>query len=83
MFYKNTYGGYIYSVGVGEGLTQIPEEEYNAILNIINNRPVTPEGYAIRLKTDLTWETYELPEAETEATETDCEAPVEENNTTI
>ena len=50
--------GYILSVGgCGE---EISKAEYNALLRIIRNRPVAPEGYGLRLRTDLTWEQYEL-----------------------
>lgn len=39
---------------------QITEDKYNEILDAIRNRPVT-EGKGYRLKTDLTWEAYDLP----------------------
>lgn len=47
-------------------LTEITESEYNAILDIIRNKPTAREGYNYRLKTDLTWEEYELPPIEPE-----------------
>ena len=42
------------------GGQKITEAEYNAILAVIRNRP-TAEGKGYRLKTDLTWEAYDLP----------------------
>lgn len=42
------------------GRTEIAETEYNAILAVIRNRPAA-DGKGYRLKTDLTWEAYDLP----------------------
>lgn len=36
-------------------------DAYNEILTIIQNQPTPKEGFGLRLKTDLTWEEYELP----------------------
>lgn len=51
---------YITAVGTNIGGTEITEAEYNEILTIIRNRP-RAEGKGYRLKTDLTWEEYDLP----------------------
>lgn len=54
--------GYIQRVeasNYGSG-QKITEAEYNAILAVIRNRPAA-EGKGYRLKTDLTWEAYDLP----------------------
>lgn len=59
-FYKQTSNHYIIAIGTGAGGTEITETEYNAILAVIRNRPAA-EGKGYRLKTDLTWETYDLP----------------------
>ena len=59
-FYKQTSNNYIIAVGTGAGGTEITEAEYNAILAIIQNRP-NADGKGYRLKTDLTWEEYDLP----------------------
>lgn len=59
-FYKQTSNHYIIAVGTGAGGTEIAETEYNAILAVIRNRPAA-DGKGYRLKTDLTWETYDLP----------------------
>lgn len=37
------------------------EEEYFAVYNAFRNPPTPQVGYGYRLKTDLTWEEYELP----------------------
>ncbi len=58
--YKQTVNNYIIAIGTGPGGTEITEAEYNEILSIIQNRPQT-EGKGYRLKTDLTWEEYDLP----------------------
>lgn len=61
------YGKYIndnYIVGVGTGAGtggEITEDEYNTILDKINNRPTAPEGFTYRLTTALEWELVELP----------------------
>lgn len=60
-FFKVTHDGYILGIGVGGGGTQISEAEYNEILSVIDARPTPQEGYDYRLKTDLTWELFELP----------------------
>lgn len=66
------YGKYIndnYIVGVGTGAgtgSEITEDEYNTILDKINNRPTAPEGFTYRLTTALEWEL--------------CLPPIVENN---
>ena len=57
---KQTSNNYILAIGTGYGGTEITEAEYNEIMAIIQNRP-TAEGKGYRLKTDLTWEEYDLP----------------------
>ena len=51
---------YILAIGTGAGGTEIAEEEYNTILSVIRSRP-SEAGKGYRLKTDLTWEEYDLP----------------------
>lgn len=59
-YYKQTDDVYILAVGVGAGGMEISADEYSKILSIIQNRPSAyDKGY--RLKTDLTWEAYDLP----------------------
>lgn len=59
-FYKQVSNNYIIAVGTGSGGTEITESEYTEIRSIIQNRPQT-DGKGYRLKTDMTWEAYDLP----------------------
>lgn len=60
--YKYINDGYIIGVGSGAGSgNEITEDEYNKILDKINNRPTAPEGFTYRLTTALEWELCELP----------------------
>lgn len=69
MFYKFINDKYIIGVGTGSGGEEITEQEYNEILNKINNRPEAPEGYSYRLTTSLEWELCEVPKNEPTAEE--------------
>lgn len=69
MFYKYTNDKYIIGVGIGAGGEEITEQEYNAILDTIKNRPEAPEGYSYRLTTSLEWELCEAPKIESTAEE--------------
>lgn len=57
---KYISGDEIIAIGMGAGGVEITETEYNKIMSIIRNRPAA-EGKGYRLKTDLTWEAYDLP----------------------
>lgn len=59
-YYKQTSNNYIIAIGTGYGGTEISEAEYNDIMAVIQSCPVA-EGKGYRLKTDLTWEAYDLP----------------------
>lgn len=59
-YYKNTIDGYLVAVGTGNVGEEITETEYNSILSVIQSRP-TSETQGYRLRTDLTWEAYDLP----------------------
>lgn len=62
-YYKTIIDEYLVSVGIGAGGTEITESEYCNLLDAIHTRPAdAPERCDYRLKTDLTWELYELPE---------------------
>ena len=63
-YYKVISDGYILAIGTGNGGEEITETEYSEILSIIQSRP--NDGFGYRLKTDLTWERYELPAVEDE-----------------
>ena len=64
MFYKYISDKYIIGVRTGAGSEEISEQEYNAILGKINNRPEAPEGYSYRLTTAMEWELCETPNIE-------------------
>lgn len=64
MFYKCISDKYIIGVGTGSGGEEINEQEYNNILDKINNRPEAPEGYSYRLTTAMEWELAEIPKIE-------------------
>lgn len=57
---KQIFNNYIIAIGTGYGGTEISEAEYNDIMAIIQSCPAA-EGKGYRLKTDLTWEEYDLP----------------------
>lgn len=58
--YKIIDNGYIIMIGMGNGGEKITEEEYNEILAVILAKPQATEITDYRLKTDLTWESYEI-----------------------
>lgn len=64
MFYKYINNNFIIGVGTGSGGEEISEQEYNSILDKINNRSEAPEGYSYRLTTSLEWELCEVPKIE-------------------
>ena len=57
---KQVSNGYISAIGTGHGGVEIMEDEYNEIMAIIQSCPAA-EGKGYSLKTDLTWESYDLP----------------------
>ena len=63
-YYRIDRDGYLLAVGVGLGGTEIGEGEYAAIAAVIGDRPTPPAGYDYRLRSDLTWELWELQEPE-------------------
>ena len=74
-YYQIVDGDYLLAVGTGNAGDEITEAEYETIADIIRSSPTAPEGYGYRLKSDLTWELYELPVM---AEETDPELTAEE-----
>lgn len=62
MYGKYINDNYIVGVGIGAGTgSEITEDEYNKILDKINNRPTAPEGFTYRLTNALKWELCKLP----------------------
>lgn len=59
-YYKNIVNNYIDRVGIGSGGEEITEREYNQILAIIKTKPASTGTTGYRLRTNLTWEEYEL-----------------------
>lgn len=83
MYSAYKHNGCIYSIASGSSISgaAISEDEYNRILAAIKNKPTAPEGFDYRLRQDLAWELYELPEMEEipeEATEGDYIAALAE-----
>ena len=72
-FFKNIDGEYISSISTGCGQTEISEQEYNTILDIIRSAPTAPGGFVYKLRADtLEWELVELStEPEPEYTDED------------
>lgn len=71
-YYKQTDSDYILAIGTGLGGIDITESEYNEILSVIQNKPQDTDTIGYRLKTDLTWESYEKePEPDPEPTDDD------------
>ena len=75
-YFKILQDGYILSIGKGSGGEDLTESEYMQILDSIRNKPVAPDGYVYRLKSDLTWERLEQQVAPEDADPdlTDAEA---------
>ena len=69
MFYKYIDDKFIIGVGTGAGSEEITEQEYNPILDKINNRPEAPERYSYRLTTAMEWELCEVSKIEPTAEE--------------
>lgn len=66
-YYKAIDNGYITAIGIGGGGTEITEQEYNAIMAIIQNKPKWEGTTDYHLRTDLTWEAYErVPEPQSD-----------------
>lgn len=63
-YYKFTNNGYIVLVGIGNGGTEITEEEYNAIQNAIANKPTPTETTDYMLTEGLEWVAYSVEPVE-------------------
>ena len=59
-YYKQIEDNYIISININGGGDEVNVDEYYNILSTIRNRPQI-EGKGYKLKTDLTWEEYDLP----------------------
>ena len=65
MYQLNIDNGYIVSIVKGATNGNITEAEYNAIMEVIANKPIPDDRFDYRLREDLTWELYELPPVDT------------------
>lgn len=73
-YWKKVADHYITAVGVGFLGEEITKTEYDEILSAIFSVPAVKIGYGYRLKEDLTWEEYKLPETEETEDISDTEA---------
>ena len=71
-YYKITGEGFIYSIGVGDGGEEISEEEYNTIQTAIANKPEATETTDYMLRTDLTWDAYDVEPVDPEIDEAEA-----------
>ena len=55
---KQIFNGFIVAVGSFNGGKEISEAEYNAILEVVRNKPTATKTTDYRLREDLTWEEY-------------------------
>ena len=62
--YKLIEDGYLVGIGVGGGGTEITAGEYAGLAALIADKPAPPEGYDYRLREDLQWQLFLLPEPE-------------------
>ena len=70
MYYKQIEDNILVAIGeskaIGEGQTEITEEEYNTILLVIQNKPEDTESVIYKLHADtLEYVTYDRPEEPT------------------
>jgi hypothetical protein len=80
MYYRvNIEDGYIHGVveGVNADNSNITEEEYTKIKELIKNTPSAPDGFYYRLKETLEWELCEMPTIDETVTETDYQNALE------
>lgn len=59
-YYRVDNNGYLTMIGTGTGGTEITEEEYNNIIEVLKNKPTPTDTTDYMLKSDLTWESYEV-----------------------
>lgn len=66
-YYEIILDGYILGVYIGkDGENEITKERYELIQEALSRAPELEEGYGCRLRIDLVWEIFEIPEDETE-----------------
>lgn len=55
--------GYIVSIAHNAAEGNITDAEYARIEDAIRGKPTPPQGFDYRLREDLAWELYELPQS--------------------
>ena len=59
-YYKLIDNEYIIAIGTGGGGMEITSAEYDEIMSVIRNGPQVTDFVDYRLRTDLTWEAFEV-----------------------
>lgn len=59
-YFKIADENYIYSVGKGNVGIEITEQEYNTIISALDSKPARTETVWHKLRTDLTWEAFQV-----------------------
>lgn len=67
-YYKIVSDDYLTAIGTGPGGMELTEAQYNEILAIIRSHP-QEEGKGYRLRADLSWEEYDLPQEDADEEE--------------
>ena len=70
-YYKTVKDGYILQIGTNTSGMEITEEEYNEILTVVKAMPKAADGYGYKLRTNLTWEEYQIEPQPYEPTDED------------
>ena len=60
VYVKYIEDGYITAIGINAEGEEITDTEYNEIMEVIHAKPSAEYPMDYRLKTDLTWELYEI-----------------------
>ena len=65
-YIKTIRNGYIIDIQTIDipNMGNITKQEYDEILETIENKPTAREGYDYRLKTDLSWEEFEVEQTD-------------------
>lgn len=72
-YYEYVTDGCIIAVGSSvSGGEEIPEERYNAVMDALANAPEDTDTTGYRLRTDLTWEPYDIEPVEEDIDEAEA-----------
>lgn len=67
-YYRNDKDGYLLGIGENGFGTELSKSEYDGIAEIVGNKPPRTETTDYRLKSDLTWESYQIEPSPDEPT---------------